>query len=46
MNGILYVPYGGYNDDCGSYHGFVVGMDLADHSVKAWHTAALKGGAW
>ena len=46
MNGTLYVPYGGYNGDCGNYHGVVVGVDLADYSVKAWFTADLKGGAW
>ena len=46
MNGTLYVPYGGYNGDCGNYHGVVVGVDLADYSVKAWVTAGLKGGSW
>ena len=28
MNGIVYVPYSGYFGDCGSYHGWVVGVDI------------------
>ena len=28
VNGIVYVPYSGYFGDCGSYHGWVVGVDI------------------
>src|SRR5215467_8050594 len=28
VNGIVYVPYSGYAGDCGSYHGFVVGVQI------------------
>ncbi|HEX4514358.1 MAG TPA: hypothetical protein VH054_12500 [Polyangiaceae bacterium] len=26
LNGVIYVPYGGHYGDCGSYHGWVVGV--------------------
>jgi hypothetical protein len=44
----LYVPYGGLYGDCGTYHGWVVGMPLSNPSnnVMAWATAANGGGAW
>ena len=43
----LYVPYGGLFGDCGTYHGWVVGMPLNDPTkVSAWATAARGGGAW
>jgi len=43
----LYVPYGGLAGDCGTYHGWVVGMALNDPSqVTAWATPARGGGAW
>ena len=28
VNGIVYVPYSGYFGDCGSYHGWVVGVQI------------------
>jgi hypothetical protein len=41
------VPYGGLSGDCGNYHGWVVGVPLADPSgIAAWSTSALKGGSW
>jgi hypothetical protein len=47
VNGIVYVPYSGYDGDCGSYHGWVVGVDINNPSnVGAWATTALKGGIW
>src|SRR5206468_4667645 len=47
VNGIVYVPYSGYFGDCGSYHGWVVGVDINNPSnVGAWATTALKGGIW
>ncbi len=45
--GMLYVPYGGHDGDCGTYHGWLVGVPLANPSaVMAWATAANGGGAW
>src|SRR5436190_4400098 len=47
VNGIVYVAYSGYNGDCGSYHGWVVGVDINNPSnVNAWATTAVKGGIW
>ncbi len=47
VNGILYVPYSGHNGDCGSYHGWVVGVPINNPSaVTAWATAATGGGIW
>ena len=30
VNGIVYVPYSGYFGDCGSYHGWVVGVQISN----------------
>jgi hypothetical protein len=47
VNGIVYVAYSGYNGDCGSYHGWVVGVQINNPSnVNAWATTAVKGGIW
>jgi len=47
VNGIVYVPYSGYFGDCGSYHGWVVGVQANNPSaVGAWATTATKGGIW
>src|SRR6478672_8646393 len=48
VNGIVYVPYSGYFLDCGSYHGWVVGVQINNPStgVMAWATTAAKGGVW
>jgi len=47
VNGILYVPYGGNYGDCGTYHGWIVGVPLDNPSgVLAWATGASGGGAW
>jgi hypothetical protein len=47
IGGTLYVPYGGLYGDCGTYHGWVVGVPLNDPStVMAWATTADKGGIW
>jgi hypothetical protein len=47
VNGIVYVAYSGYNGDCGSYHGWVVGVNVNNPSnVNAWATTAVKGGIW
>ena len=47
VNGIAYVPYSGYFGDCGSYHGWVVGVQANNPSaVMAWATTAIGGGIW
>ena len=43
----LYVPYGGLYGDCGTYHGWLVGVPLTNPTnVMAWATPARGGGAW
>ena len=43
----LYVPFGGRAGDCGSYRGWLVGLDLAPPGVAvAWQTRAERGGIW
>jgi outer membrane protein assembly factor BamB len=47
VNGIVYVPYSGYFGDCGTYHGWVVGVQINDPTnVGAWATEAIGGGIW
>ena len=47
VNGIVYVSYSGYNGDCGTYHGWVVGVPINNpSSVGAWATTAIGGGIW
>jgi hypothetical protein len=51
VNGTLYIPYAGLNDDCnpggGSYHGWVVGINTTNPTaVKGWSTTAGMGGIW
>jgi hypothetical protein len=47
LGGIVYVPYGGHAGDCDIYHGWLVGVPLANPaSVMAWATPARGGGAW
>ena len=47
VNGIVYVAYSGYAGDCGTYHGWVVGIDINNPSnVHAWATTAIGGGIW
>jgi hypothetical protein len=47
VNNIVYVPYGGLYGDCGTYHGWIVGVPLNNPSnVMAWATVANGGGAW
>lgn len=47
LNGTVYVPYGGHYGDCLNYHGWLVGVALANPgSVLAWATTASRGGAW
>jgi hypothetical protein len=47
VNGIVYVPFSGYLGDCGTYHGWVVGVQTKDPtSVMGWATDAIGGGIW
>ena len=47
VNGIVYVPFSGHAGDCGTYHGWVVGISINNPaSVSAWATAAVGGGIW
>jgi hypothetical protein len=47
VGGVAYVTYGGYYGDCGTYHGWVVGVALATPTdVKAYATPSLESGIW
>src|SRR5207248_9862759 len=47
VNGIAYVSYSGYNGDCGTYRGWVVGVPINNPStVGVWATTAIGGGIW
>ena len=47
VGGVLYVPYGGHYGDCGAYHGWVVGIPVANPAgVIAWATRGMGGGVW
>jgi hypothetical protein len=47
LNGILYVPFTGLNGDCGTYHGWIDGIDTTKPTtIKSWATGAAGGGAW
>jgi hypothetical protein len=47
VNGTLFVPYGGHSGDCTPYHGWVVGVPVANPGgAKGWATAASQGGIW
>jgi hypothetical protein len=45
--GYLSVPYGGSFGDCGSYHGWVVAVPVANPGgASTWATDAFGGGIW
>jgi PQQ enzyme repeat len=47
VNGVVYVPYSGHFGDCGTYHGWVVGVPINNPaSVTAWATTLIGGGIW
>ncbi len=47
VDGVLYIPFSGFNGDCGAYHGWIVGIDVNNPTtVKSWATPAAAGGAW
>jgi hypothetical protein len=47
LDGTLYVPYASVNGDCGTWHGWIVGISTTDPTqVQAFRTTAPKGGIW
>jgi hypothetical protein len=47
VNGILYIPYGGYNGDCGAYNGWVIAVDTTDPTkTGAWATGGQGEAIW
>ncbi len=48
QRGVLYVPFGGFWGDCGSYHGWVVGVPVATPATQeAYATPTQRmGGIW
>ena len=47
LGGKVFVPFGGHVGDCGSYHGWIIGISTTDPTqVSAWTTRALAGGIW
>ena len=47
VNGTLYVAYGGHDGDCGTYHGWVIGIDTSDPAMMgAWATGGQGEGIW
>jgi hypothetical protein len=47
MGDKVYVPFGGLDGDCGSYHGWVAGIAMKDPTnVTSWATDAAGGGIW
>jgi len=47
VGGVAYVVFGGHYGDCGSYHGWVVGVPLATGTgARAWATRAPGAGIW
>ncbi|MBV8889476.1 MAG: hypothetical protein JO305_07385 [Alphaproteobacteria bacterium] len=47
LNGMVYVPYGGFFGDCGDFHGWVVGVGQDDPTrIAVWRTRARGGGIW
>jgi|SRR6185312_8771763 outer membrane protein assembly factor BamB len=47
LDDTLYVAFGGHFGDCGSYHGWVVGISLHDpRKLVSFETRARGGGIW
>lgn len=43
----VYFPYGGRFGDCGTYHGWIVGVKMSNPAdVLGWANTARGGGAW
>jgi outer membrane protein assembly factor BamB len=42
-----YVNFAGRTGDCGTYHGWVVGIDVLTHKIaESWQTRGDRGGIW
>ncbi len=41
VNGVIYVPYGGHAGDCGSYHGWVLGVPFPAGSPVTAYAASI-----
>ena len=47
VGGTLYVAYGGHIGDCGNYHGWVMGIDTQDPTMRGgWATSGQGEGIW
>ena len=47
VNGILYVAYGGHVGDCGPYHGWVMGINAANPTMRGgWVTGGQGEAIW
>jgi hypothetical protein len=46
LGGVAYVAYSGHYGDCGTYHGWVVGVPLTGQGAKAWATKVAGAGIW
>lgn len=47
VGGKVYVAYGGHIGDCGPYHGWVIGIDAKDPTMRgAWATGGQGEGIW
>jgi len=41
LNGVIYVPFGGHAGDCGTYHGWVVGVPFPSGSPISGYAASI-----
>jgi hypothetical protein len=46
LGGVLYVPYGAHQGDCGSFFGWVVGIDTTGATAPRSFRTGLGGGIW
>jgi hypothetical protein len=47
VDGMLYVPFGGQDGDCGPYHGWVIAVDTTKAAVaSSWATRGVGGAIW
>jgi hypothetical protein len=47
VGGRVFVPFGGHIGDCGTYHGWVVGISTTTSTdVVGWATKGFAGGIW
>lgn len=47
LNDILYIPFGGENDDGGNYRGWIVAIDITNPAhLAGWVTQSPRSGIW